>query len=95
MILMNGGEAQQVIARVPEGLARREHLLRELIHDNPEILPVHAIDPSFGRIFAVARELNIPGVGFIDVVLADERGRLVVVECKLWRNPQARRDVVG
>lgn len=25
----------------------------------------------------------------------DEHGRLVVVECKLWRNPQARREVVG
>ena len=25
----------------------------------------------------------------------DEYGRLIVVECKLWRNPQARREVVG
>lgn len=25
----------------------------------------------------------------------DEHGRLVVIECKLWRNPQARREVVG
>lgn len=94
LVLMNSG-APQVISRVPEGLARREHLLRDLIHDNPAILPVHALDPSFGRVFTVARELNVPGVGFIDVVLADELGRLVVVECKLWRNPQARREVVG
>ena len=90
-----GGGTTQVINRVPEGLARREQVLRDLIYDQPGILPVHALDPSFGRVFTVARELNVPGVGFIDVILADERGRLVVVECKLWRNPQARREVVG
>jgi hypothetical protein len=58
-------------------------------------MPVHELDPSYGRLFTVARELNVPGVGFIDVVLADERGRLVIIECKLWKNPQARREVVG
>ncbi len=53
------------------------------------------IDPSYGRLVTVTTELAIPGVGFVDVVLIDEHGRLVVVECKLWRNPQARREVVG
>jgi hypothetical protein len=43
----------------------------------------------------VTKELSIPGVGFVDVLLMDEHGRLVIVECKLWRNPQARREVVG
>lgn len=84
-----------VIERVPEGMARREHTLRDLLFDHPQVLPVHALDPSYGRVFAVAKELAVPGVGFVDVLLADELGRLVVVECKLWRNPQARREVVG
>ena len=95
LVLLNNDADPQLVTRVPQGDARREHVLRDLIHDNPTILPVHALDPSFGRLFTVARELNIPGVGFVDVLLADERGRLVVVECKLWRNPQARREVVG
>ncbi len=96
LVLLRGADqAPQIIRRVPQGEARREHALRDLIHDNPTILPVHDIDPGYGRLFTVARELNIPGVGFIDVLLADERGRLVIVECKLWRNPQARREVVG
>ena len=94
LVLLNDDAAPQLIARVPRGDARREHTLRDLIHDNPTILPVHELDPSFGRLFTVAKELNIPGVGFVDVLLADERGRLVVIECKLWRNPQARREVV-
>lgn len=95
LVMVNGDSSAQVVERVPQGDARREHVLRDLIYDNPAILPVHDIDPGYGRLFTVARELNVPGVGFIDVVLADERGRLVIVECKLWRNPQARREVVG
>jgi hypothetical protein len=93
--MMSEHASPQVVERVPQGEARREHTLRDLIYDNPAILPVRDIDPGYGRLFTVARELNVPGVGFIDVLLADEHGRLVVVECKLWRNPQARREVVG
>lgn len=95
LVLLSEGEAAQVIARVPEGLAEREARLRDLIHDHPGIMPVHTLDPSFGRVFTVAKELSLPGVGFVDVLLADERGRLIIVECKLWRNPQARREVIG
>ncbi len=95
LVLLNDAADPQLVTRVPQGAARREHVLRDLIYHNPTIMPVHELDPSYGRLFTVARELNIPGVGFVDVLLADERGRLVVVECKLWRNPQARREVVG
>lgn len=95
LILLSDHDAPIMVERVPQGEARREHTLRDLIYYNPSILPVRDIDPGYGRLFTVARELNVPGVGFIDVLLADEYGRLVVVECKLWRNPQARREVVG
>ena len=95
LVFLGDETAPTLVRRVPQGDARREHALRDLIHDNPDIVPVHDLDPSYGRLFTVAKELTIPGVGFVDVVLADERGRLVVIECKLWRNPQARREVVG
>lgn len=95
LVLLDDDAAPLFVARVPQGEARHEHRLRDLIFHNPAILPVHELDPGFGKIIAVTRELNVPGVGFIDVVLIDERGRLVIVECKLWRNPQARREVVG
>jgi len=95
LVLLSDGAAPQIIPRVPEGLAEREACLRDMIQDHPEIMPVTMLDPSFGRVFTVAKELSLPGVGFIDVLLADERGRLIIVECKLWRNPQARREVVG
>lgn len=95
MTLVLLGGAPQVVRRVPEGEARREAVLRDLIADHPALLPVHDIDPSYGRVITITTELSIPGVGFVDVVLMDEYGRLIVVECKLWRNPQARREVVG
>jgi hypothetical protein len=94
LVLLND-DTTQVVRRVPQGEARREAVLRDLIAEHPGLLPVHDIDPSFGRLVTVTRELSIPGVGFVDVVLVDENGRLVIVECKLWRNPQARREVVG
>ena len=95
VVFDSDGNTTQVIPRVPQGDARREATLRDLIAEHPEILPIHDLDPSYGRLVTVTRELNIPGVGFVDVIMIDEHGRLVVVECKLWRNPQARREVVG
>lgn len=94
LVLLDDTETT-VVRRVPQGEARREASLRDLIAAHPGMLPVHDIDPSFGRLATVTTELAIPGVGFVDVLLVDEAGRLVVVECKLWRNPQARREVVG
>lgn len=95
LVFLGSGDTPQVVARAAEGSAERESQMRDLIHDHPGVLPVHALDPSLGRVFAVAKELSIPGVGFVDVLLADEHGRLIVAECKLWRNPQARREVIG
>lgn len=94
-LVLLDNDTTQVVRRVPQGEARREAVLRDLIAEHPELLPVHDLDPSYGRLVTVTRELAIPGVGFVDVLLMDEAGRLVVVECKLWRNPQARREVVG
>lgn len=93
LVLLDNGA--QIVRRVPQGEARSEAVLRDLIADHPAMLPVHDIDPSFGNVVTVTTELSIPGVGFVDVLLMDEYGRLIVVECKLWRNPQARREVVG
>ncbi|WP_054123369.1 hypothetical protein [Novosphingobium sp. AAP93] len=95
MTLVLLGDAPQVVRRVPQGEARCEAVLRDLIADHPALLPVHDIDPSYGKVVTVTTELSIPSVGFVDVLLMDEFGRLIVVECKLWRNPQARREVVG
>ena len=96
-LVILGDEANEarVVRRVPQGQARREDVLRDLLFANPAMLPVSEIDPAIGPLIPIARELNVPDVGRIDAFLADGRGHLVIVECKLWRNPQARREVVG
>jgi hypothetical protein len=96
LVFLNGADAPpQIITRVPEGEARREDALRDLLFAHPAMLPVSEIDPGIGALVPIARELNVPEVGRIDAFLVDPRGALVIVECKLWRNPQARREVVG
>ena len=95
LVVLGRSDRPRIVRRMPEGSARYENDLRDLLFDYPSILPVDDIDPAVGPLVAVAKELNLPGVGRIDAFLADGRGHLVVVECKLWRNPQARREVVG
>lgn len=95
LVLLEEGQDARTIARVPAGEATREQPLRDLIFAYPAILPFDELEPGIGRVIPVAIEVNLPGAGFIDVLLISEHGRLIIVECKLWRNPQARREVVG
>ncbi len=44
---------------------------------------------------AVCREMQLGKAGRIDNFLITPSGLPVLVECKLWRNPEARREVVG
>lgn len=71
-----------------------EDWLQELIDQNPSVLPVDEIEPALIPLVSVCRELPVPS-GFIDNLLITPDGGLVLVETKLWRNPEARREVVG
>ena len=95
LVMIDDNAGTTVVPRVPEGTATAEHPLRDLIFANPQILPVAEIEPEIGRIASVATELRLPDAGILDALLISEYGRLIIVECKLWRNPQARREVVG
>ena len=56
--------------------------------------PAADIDPIFVGAVAVCREMQL-GNGRVDNFLVTPSGLPVLVECKLWRNPEARREVVG
>ena len=73
---------------------RNERWLRDFLFDHPEALPAAAIDPAFADLVPVCRELRTIA-GPVDVLFVNRQGALVLVECKLWRNPEARREVVG
>ena len=71
-----------------------EAWLRDQLFDNPQCLPVNDLDPSFGPLIPLCRELRTEA-GPVDIAYINQHGLLTLVECKLWRNPEARRKVVA
>jgi hypothetical protein len=71
-----------------------EAFVRDLIHRSPKILPISEIEPIFDRARAICIELPNPA-GFADNLLVTPEGGIVLVECKLQRNLQARREVIA
>ena len=52
------------------------------------------IEPGIGRLIPVCMELPLR-VGWVDNLFITPEGNLVIVEVKLWGNPEARRQVVA
>ena len=73
-----------------------EDWLQDKIYKYPSLLPINEIDPVFGigKFHAVCREL-VTNVGRLDNLFINELGMLTLVECKLWRNSESRRAVIG
>ena len=71
-----------------------ENWLQQLLFETPEVLPIAEIDPAFAPAVPLCRELPTVA-GPIDVAYVSEQGLLSIVECKLWRNPDARRVAVS
>ena len=71
-----------------------EKWLQDIIHANPELVPASDIEPVWRDLMAVCQELPCPA-GSIDNVFVTPQGYLVFVECKLWRNTEARRKVIA
>lgn len=97
-------EASHILERVDltttgKGAAYDEAWLQRLLHQNPTVLPVEQVESGFGRLIPVCRELPVTfgggRTGALDNVFVTASGRLVLIEAKLWRNPQARREVVA
>jgi hypothetical protein len=71
-----------------------EAQIQAFVHAHPECLPVTEVDPVFTSPVSICRELNTMA-GPIDNLLITPSGLPIIVECKLWRNPEGRREVVG
>lgn len=77
--------------------AQLEDALQKLIEEHPQVIPGSQIEPGSDdppRFVLLAREAPI-GQWSLDHLLADHRGVLTLVECKLNQNPESRRDVLG
>jgi len=83
------------LERIPLDLkAFNEEWIQKLIHNNPDILPISEIDTGFTPAISIGREVATTA-GYIDNLFISPDGYLTLVETKLWRNPEARREVVG
>jgi hypothetical protein len=76
------------------GNAVSESDIQALVHAHPACLPIAEIDPMFSGPVPICTELNTLA-GAIDNFMVTPSGLPVLVECKLWRNPEGRREVVG
>jgi hypothetical protein len=95
-LVLTGGKGIPIaLERLPLASGERnEAWLRDFLLRHPETLPAAEIDPAYADPIPVCREMATPA-GPVDALFVNRAGALVVVECKLWRNPQARREVVG
>ena len=71
-----------------------EQWVQDLLYRFPHALPAAEIDASFAGLIPACREMNT-SAGAIDVLYVTPNGRLVLLEAKLWRNPESRRKVIG
>ena len=96
---VNTRGAPEILNHVPLGSDATsggidEATLQDLLFTFPETLPIAAIDSSYAGAVPVCKELRLPA-GYADALYCNQLGRLTLSEFKLWRNPQARREVIG
>jgi hypothetical protein len=76
-----------------------EAWLQTLLHAHPEVFPIGQIESGYGDLIPLCRELPLSfgggRSGSLDNLFVTRDGKLVLVEAKLWRNPEARRTVVA
>ena len=95
--------AARTLARVDLGSTATsrydEAWLQRLLFEQPQVFPIEQIEPGFGELVPLCRELPLMfgagRTGALDNLFVTREGGLVIVEAKLWRNPQARREVVA
>jgi len=63
---------------------------QEQLHKSPSILPVEELDDSFAPLLSLGREIES-----IDNLFISPNGRITIVETKLFRNPEATRQVLA
>ena len=91
------GEQSNPLQRVHIGgkeSRQDEAWLQRIIHRHPASLPMDQIEPGLSGLVPVCMELPLAS-GYLDNLLMTPEGDIVLVEVKLFRNPQARREVVA
>src|SRR5260370_41471662 len=75
-------------------VAFNDFWIQEFIFEHSGALPIGEIEPVFGPLIPVCIELST-NAGPVDLVFINSEGLLTLGECKLWKNPEARRQVIA
>jgi hypothetical protein len=68
--------------------------LQDLLSESLEVISMDEIRTGAGPLVAAVREFSLP-VGSIDLLAFTARGDIAIIECKLAKNTQAKREVIG
>ncbi len=93
-IIIKNRKAQTLERVSLNSASYNEDWIQQLCFNNPTLLPVEEIEPIFGGMIPICRELTTES-GNADLIYINEYGLITIGECKLWRNPEARRKAVG
>jgi hypothetical protein len=94
LLIGESGE-QQLLHAAPVGTPPfSERELQVILARHPQLLPVTHFDPLFGPAICIGREVGT-GAGPLDLLYVSPSGHLTVVETKLWKSSEARRQVVA
>ncbi len=99
MAVFIGENKSEVFERyhLSSGDGMNESWLQEQLFTFPALLN-HLPNCQHDPIIPICRELPMAGASstvFLGIFAVRKSGRPVLVECKLWRNSQARREVIG
>ena len=81
------------VRELEEGYATEEEL-QTFLKEHPDLMPLEEIDLNAPPLLCIGWEVGLAS-GAEDILYIDPNGLLTVVETKLRRNPEARREVVG
>lgn len=90
ILLMEDGH----IKPIESSRFEQEAVLQTYLEQYPELLPLHEVEDNPPPMITIEREVGVPS-GTIDLLFLDTAGRLTIVETKLVRNPEVRREVIG
>lgn len=98
-LLLSADQTAEVLLRIPltdseVGVRYDEAFVEDLLFQHPTALPIREIDAAYSHPVPICTQLSTR-VGPLDVLYVTPEGRLVIVEAKLWRNPEARRKVIA
>ena len=91
-IVIDKSNKAVVLERIPLSSGKvelfSERWLQKALFANPQCLPVKEIDPHIGTLIPICTEIET-GAGPADILYVTPTGQIVLVETKLWRNPEA------